>query len=472
VAQPATSSNGGTITYSATTPNTCTVDASGNVTLAGQAAGNCTISAVSSAGGTASKTITINTKIVDTVSCAPDAPRAGDTFSEKIDSRSNAYNMPRTITNSSPNNPVFRSMKTVTATYSYSAGTGANINLNTTNVTNSGAAANPAVPAGAWDGAVPLPVWGGLPKITAGSNPDGSDTYVFSSTGNIVNVPKRPPNAASKAGGQDLLPVQETIPFDWQRQIAIARDAAGTAPGSVVAGYAFADKKLVTIRQTGGLLNSLQYSIQGGTTGGATYNELRYYVEATFDGFQTMPTGTTTEKGGAQSSSNPIINNAGSTLSTANGKLQYGNFCKFTYTFRKMSLNANGSLQQAADSAAWDGVSPYKADTSAACTGNCGTFSNINTILAGPGQSIGDWKGTFYSHNNLPRIAKHFVTAIGRSGGANAVAGGDTTPQGNGSYYDFKTGNNVGTDTPSSSGSTPPSNRDERIQTINRLVLP
>lgn len=94
---------------------------------------------------------------------------------------------------------------------------------------------------------------------------------------------------------------------------------------ALVAGYAFADKKLVTIRQTGGLLNSLQYSIQGGTTGGATYNELRYYVEATFDGFQTMPTGTTTEKGGAQSSSNPIINNAGSTLSnTANGKLQYG----------------------------------------------------------------------------------------------------------------------------------------------------
>ena len=445
--------------------------------LTGQSAGDCTIKATSSLPGAASatRTVAITTRVQNTVSCAPDAPRAGDAFTEEIGSRSNVYNMPRTITNSSPNNPIFRTMKSVQATYNYTAGTGGLVNLNTTNVTNSGTAANPAVPSGAWDGFVPLPVWGGFAAgiRTPGSNPDGSDTYVFNADGSINSVPKRPPTAAKVPANSNLLPVQETMPYDWQRQIALARDAAGTAAGGTVKN--FSDQFLVTVRQTGGWLNSLQYSIQGGTTGGASYTEQRYYVKAVFNGFTQLPTtaaAVATQKGGASASNNPNIDSVGSTLSTASGKLQYGNFCKFTYTFQKVNATNGGTLQETADATAWDGTSPFKADTTASCTGNCATFSNIGTIKAGPGQTMNDWMGTFYTHDALPRVAKNFITAIGRSGGQNAAAGGDTVPQGAGSYYDYKTGNDVSTDTPSPSGSTPPSNVNVKVQSVTRLALP
>jgi len=85
---------------------------------------------------------------------------------------------------------------------------------------------------------------------------------------------------------------------------------------------------------------------------------------------------------------------------------------------------------------------------------------------------VGDWMGTFYTHDDLPRVAKNTMTAIGRSGGADTVAGGSTTPQGNSPYYDYKTGNTVSTDTPSTSGDTPPSNTAAILQTITRAVLP
>ena len=91
-----TASTGGTISYSSDTPATCTVDAgTGAATLSGQAAGDCTVKAVSSLGATGTQVVTVTTKILDTVTCLPGAPKAGDVFGESIGQRSNAYGFAR-----------------------------------------------------------------------------------------------------------------------------------------------------------------------------------------------------------------------------------------------------------------------------------------------------------------------------------------------------------------------------------------
>ena len=364
-------------------------------------------------------------------------------------------------------------MKPVQATYSYTAGAGTLVNLNTTSLSNSGTAANPAVPATAWDGYVPVPVWGGFAAgiRTPGSNADGSDTYVFNADGSINSVPKRAPTSSKVAANSPLLPVEETLPYDWQRQIAAARDAAGTASGGTVKN--FTDKFVITIRKTGGWLGLYQFSLQGGGLGGASYTDQKYYVKAVFNGLTTLPTSAgavATQKGGASASNNPNIDSVGSTVSTANGKLQYGNFCKFTYTFQKMDGTNGGAVQESSDATAWDTTSPFKGDLAASCTGNCTIGSTLAKVKEGAAISMNDWMGTFYSHQNLPRIAKSYITAIGRVGGQNARAGASTDPQGGYAYYDKKLGNDVGTDTPS--GTTPPSHVDAKVVTVTRVALP
>ena len=430
--------------------------------------------AVSSNGAVGTRAVTINNTIINTVNCAPGAPRAGDTFVQKYTTKTGVYLGPRSISASAPNNPLFRDMDDVQATLSYTAGTGSLIELRTTAASELGVRSPAGVPAGAWAGAVPLPVWGGhaaaIRTPSGTGQADGSDVYVYNADGSINSAPKRPGTSTKVPYQSGLLPVREFLPSDWQGQLAKLRDTKGTAAGSNITTYA--DKFLVVIRKTGGSVGDLSFGESGGTTGGATYAEEYYYVQAKFEGFAPIPTTapTTTQKGGAASSSNPLIDRAGVALSTANGKLQYGNFCKISYTFQKANASNGGNTQETADATAWNGTAPFKADISASCTGACALAKSVSEVRNGPSDAMGDWMGTYYSHDKLPRIGTNFMTAIGRSGGQNAKNGKDANPQGNTPYYSKKEGNNVANDTPAEA--TPPSSNGEILQTITRVQLP
>jgi hypothetical protein len=435
------------------------------------------VRAVSSNGAVGTRAVTINNTIINTVNCAPGAPRAGDTFVQKYTTKTGVYLGPRSITASAPDNPLFRDLDDVQATLSYTAGTGSLIELRTTAASELGVrspAGIPTSPGQAWKGAVPLPVWGGhlaairTPSGTGQAN--GSDVYVYNADGSVNSAPKRPGTSTKVPFQSGLLPVREFLPSDWQAQIAKLRDSQGTTAGNNIT--TFASNFRVIIRKTGGSVGDLNFSESGGTTGGATYAEEYYNVQAKFEGFAPIPTTapTTTEKGGATSSSNPLIDRAGVALSTANGKLQYGNFCKISYTFRKVNNSNAGTTQETADATAWNGTAPFKADTSASCTGSCALAKSTIQVRNGPSDAMGDWMGTYYSHDKLPRIGTNFMTAIGRSGGQNAKNGNGTSPQGNTPYYSKKEGNNVANDTPAEA--TPPSSNGEILQTITRVQLP
>jgi hypothetical protein len=472
--------------------------ATGATALTGQAAGDCTVKATSSLGGSATKLVTISTKVLNTVNCLPSAPRPGDALGESIGQRSNAYGFPRVNSSyqtagqdTAPDNPIFRDMAKAQATYTYTAGAGSLVNLNVTGLTKTGAAAYPAPPAAAWDAAVPLPIWSGF---TNAQNPNGASTYVFNADGSINSAPKY--TATTDSGGKisqntTKIPVQEYLNSagaitDWQRAFAAKRDADGTVAGSNVN-----LTQTITVRQTGGWLPQLQFAVSGGSTGGASYRELRFNVTAKFEGFAAIPTAAPTVgyKGGASGVSNPVMDSAGATLSTANGKLQYGNMCKFSYTFTKLGATATGTAQQAAEATAWDGAAQVKADTTVTCTGWCTSSlggNDSNKVRNAQAAAIGDWTGTFYTHDQIPRVVKNYRTAIGKSGGQAAVTGGQKAANGAADYYAMREGGsqNTSTETPSNSPSnptsggttvwttSPPSNQDEMVTAVTRLVLP
>ena len=470
----------------------------GAATLSGQAAGDCTVKAVSSLGATGTQVVTITTKILDTVTCLPDAPKAGDVFGESIGQRSKAYGFPRVNSSyqsagydTAPDNPIFRDMANAQATYAYTAGAGTDINLNTTNLTKTGAAAYPAPPAGAWDAAVVLPIWSGF---TNAQNPNGGSTYVYNADGSLKTAPKY--TATTDSGGKisqntTKIPVEEYLNsagsiVDWQRAFAAKRDADGTAPGTAVA-----LTQAITIRQTGGWLPQLQFNVSGGTTGGASYRELRFNVTAKYEGLVDIPTAEPTVgyKGGAITVSNPKMDSAGAVVSTAGGKLQYGKMCKFTYTFTKLGNTATGTAQQAAEATTWDGSAQVKADTSVVCTGMCTSSlggNDANKVRNAQAAAIGDWVGTFYTHDKLPRVVKNYRTAIGKSGGQAPVTGGQKSANGAADYFAMRQGGsqNTGTETPSNSPSnpnsggttvwttSPPSNQNELLNAVTRIALP
>lgn len=176
----AASITGGTITYSSDTPTTCTVNsATGSTALTGQGAGNCTVRAVSSNGAVGTRAVTINSTIINTVNCAPGAPRAGDSYVQSIASRTGVYNPCRIDSyavlgnETAPDNPIIRNMKTTQATFNYTAGSGSLVNLTTSAVSTSGTVEYGGVPSGAFEGWVPVPVAAGLPN-----GPTTADVYV------------------------------------------------------------------------------------------------------------------------------------------------------------------------------------------------------------------------------------------------------------------------------------------------------
>ncbi len=479
----ATSQQGGTITYSSNTPTVCTVNAAtGSVSLNGPGAGSCTIVATSSLSGTGgalannSTVLTIAAVTRDTVSCTPDAPRVGDSYDESYKARNSAYLTERTISAFGFNNPRIRQLMDVQATLSYTAGAGSLVNLNTSSVSNSGTAANPAVTTGAWDGWVPVPMAGGMPN-----GPATGDPYVYNADGSINSVPKRPANGSKVALSTNLPAVQEYIPADWQRAIAMARDTAGTTAGSAVPG-----SWTITLRQTGGWLGRWNYSTGSfGSYGGATYLDVPYTVTAVFSSLVTIPLADPTVgyKGGAISASNPKQDSAGATITAANGKLTYGKFCQFTYTLTKVG-GAGGNTQIASDATAWDNTSSAKTDIAPSCNFGQTCFSNWpgygnganaaakvgNTVA----ESVGDVVGTFYTYDSLPRIVKDYSTAIGRASGGNAIQPSSSAivrPMGNWAFYSNQTGNTNTSDSPGT-GDTPPTRLDQIMTSVYRLAFP
>jgi hypothetical protein len=484
----ATSQQGGTITYSSDTPTVCTINAStGAVALTGGATGNCTVKATSSLNGvgntpaTNTRAITISSVTLDTVQCAPDAPRVGDSYNETFKARNSAYEVSRAPTGGTYvyHNPKIRQLKDVQATFSYTNAGGGFVNLQTTAVSNSGTAASPAVPTGAWDGWVPLPMAAGIP------NGGGADTYVYAADGSMIVVPKRPAHGSVVATNSNLPPVQEFLPADWQRAFAIKRDQDGTAAGQDV-NLTLA----VTMRETGGFLNRWKYRLSW-TAGsyvdynGATYLDAKYNVTAKFEGFVNVPVTDPTNgwKGTPLSSSNPKQDSAGAVVTGASGKLTYGKMCKFSYRFTRIGDAQTATQGNTPEATPWDNTSAVKTNANGTCgivgcTAWSGQGHGSNTqarITNSIGDSYGDWVGTFYTHDKLPRVAKSFRSAIGRSANSDAWAPSipsNAVPMGNWAFFDYHDGNNASTDTPGSNGTTPPTQVDGLMTQANRLVFP
>ena len=129
-----------------------------------------------------------------------------------------------------------------------------------------------------------------------------------------------------------------------------------------------------------------------------------------------------------------------------------------------------------------------KSDTTVTCTGWCTSSlggNDSNKVRKAQAAAIGDWTGTFYTHDKLPRVVKNYRTAIGKSGGQTPVAGEQKSANGAGDYYAMRQGGgqNVNTETPgtpsnpTSGGSTvwnttPPSFQDEILTAVTRPMLP
>jgi hypothetical protein len=453
------------------------------------------VKATSSAGGSNTHTITINTVTLNTVQCAPDAPRAGDNYDERFKTRNSVYEAPRPFVDPgwlytyAFHNPKIRPLRDAQATFSYTAGSGSLVNLQTTALSSSGTAANPAVPSGAWDGWVPLPIKGGLPN-----GPVAADTYVFNADGSVNAAAKRPAAGAVVSKTSGLPPVQELSPIDWQRAFALKRDQDGTLAGQPVN-----LSQTITMRETGGFLNRWNHtqSVGAGNNwgyNGATYLETYYVVTATFEGVVDMPTIDPTNgwKGGTSSSSNPKRDSAGAVFTGAHNKLQYGKMCKFSYRFTRVGDAQTTTQADTPDATAWNGIAQTKTDAKGICPGGIGSgctnwagyghgASNQIKMDNSIGDSYGDWAGTFYTHDKLPRVAKDFRSAVGRVGG-DATPNYDAwqpgnahtqMPMGNWAFFDYHDGNTATTDTPNATnGTTPPSQVDGLMTQANRLVFP
>ena len=421
------------ITYGTTTASVCTVNAgTGAVALTGQEAGNtCTVVATSSLDGstpgvkaTATRDIAITKRTVAATSCNLDVPRGGDSVVQTIAGMNNAYNSPRFISGfAAPNNPDIRTVPTVTATYNYAAGSGGSTVLTTQasggveNITMytdlDGRTANP-VSANVWLGYLPQPIPADLINKPS---PSMVEAYALDASGNITTPNYWQPTMAAKPSKTSALTaVKEFYPADWQRTLA-ARVTGATAVDTVL-GAALP----VTVRTLGGWLNSYNFKQAGGTMNGASYKNVYYNVTATYKGRSA------TEK-----------------LTVANGKLEYTNMCQIDYTFTRRAI-VNPPAE---------GITPVGPADPGAVPPVSGTYANyvwtadINTngasvgcnqacVALGGTNGSGDWTGTFYSHNNLPRVFKDNFLALSTVAGAALNNGANTTAQANPDFYENK----------------------------------
>ena len=428
----ASSANAGTITYSTTTPAICTVNvSSGAIALTGQAAGNtCAVVATSSLDGptpgvkaSATRNVAITTRTVAATSCTPDVPRAGDSVVQTIAGKSNAYNSPRDLgAFSAPNNPDIRTVPTVTATYNYVA-QGAGTRLTTeatggvqsiTMYNNTGGTTSNPVTGNVWLGYLPQPIPASLINKPSAAM---VEAYDIDASGNITTPNYWNPAMAAKAGvASNLTAVKEFYPADWQKTIA------SRVTGSTAVGASLGTAVPVTIRSLGGWLNGMRFSKASGTMNGASYKNVYYNVTAVYRG-----------------------RSATETLTTANGKLTYTNMCQIDYTFTRRAIvnpPANGITPVGpADPGAEPPVSGTYANyvwTADINTNGAAVGCNQACVTLGGTNGNGDLSGTFYSHNNIPRVYKDAFAAIPTVAGATLNNGAATTAQANPDYYENK----------------------------------
>ena len=441
----AASSNGGTITYSSNTPTTCTVNATtGAVALTGQAAGGCTIKATSNLTGNASalRNISITPRTLAASSCTPDDPRVGDVITQTVNTKNNMYNTPRDVngTSGAPSNPVVRDMPAVDVTYNYNAIPGGAAGTRLTTTATIGG--SPGAAGTRWDGFAPLPLPAALPNKHSTS---AVTFYDFDTAGNITTPVYWQPKTDSKLTLTDIRTgVQEYYPLNWQNQFAsmvTAGMAANTTLGTLP----------VTVRVVGGWLNGKAFVKSGAGLSKASYQNTYYDVTATYKG-----------------------RSATETVTTANGKLIYNNLCQIDYKFvlKPISSSLDAGIQNPSGPADLTPETPttsvnaayinnvWAADVTA--TKDSFGVTATKTVLLGGTRSFGDATGTFYTHNNIPRVIKDDKIAIATVSGGAAQNGSGSTPQGNQDYYTE----------PGGGGINPSSFNAQKISSITRINLP
>ena len=157
--------------------------------------------------------------------------------------------------------------------------------------------------------------------------------------------------------------------------------------------------------------------------------------------------------------------------------------CKFSYRFTRVGDAQTNTQGAASDTTPWDAVGSAKTDANGVCSSaGCSNWtgyghgsSNLAKITNSIGDAYGDWVGTFYTHDKLPRVAKDFRSAIGRVANGDAWQpsfGGVQMPMGNWAFFDYHDGNTASTDTPDANGTTPPTQIDGLMTQANRLVFP
>ena len=401
----------------------------GAVALTGTDANlTCTIKATSSLSGAASATrnIAITKRTQNAVNCSIDVPRAGDTIQQSVSGKNNAFNMPRDLgTASAPNNPVIRAIPTVTATYNYATGVAGGTIL-TTQATGGNATipldrdnegkTKTAVNAAGWLGYVPLPIPAALIKKPSANM---VEAYDIDASGQITTPNYWQPAMTSKPNANnDLTPVLENYPADWQAQFA-SRVTGGTAVGASL-GTAIP----VTIRTLGGWLNGLDFRKLNGGMYGATYKNVYYNVTAKYEGRTT------------------------DVLTMVANKLEYTNMCKISYTFTRRSVVASPATGTNPDGVpkTTPGIVPPPLTgtyagyvwTADIATQKADISASKDDVARGGTDGNGDWVGTFLTHDRLPRVFKDDLEASPLVAGVVLNNGANTVAQANPDYYENK----------------------------------
>ena len=413
-------------TYNNLTPAVCKIDAATNK-IAAYDVGTCTIQ-VSKAGFTSdTKSITIGNRTWAATSCNIAAPIPGDLIKESADAFNNNWGMPRDISGTTaPNNPLFRARVPVTYTYNYAA-QGAGTRLTTTllnsgigNITmpaNNSNGNNTTTVTGEYNAYVPLPVPStGIPSLHTGVK----TFYDLDAAGNITTPNYWQPAMPAKAAFNDKTAgITEIYPANWMNTIAAQLN--GQPIGTETTGFT------VTRRDTGGgVLGQYQFNKSGGTLNGASYAQNYYTVTGKLvstTASKTVPAG------------------------TSGGTVTYSNMCQIEYTFTRLGV---GNLKEAADPGADPSVRGAEgtvANTAAACGFPCSVASSAGAVRTGMAKGTGDFQGTFFTHNAIPRavftsdpVGNNILnlTSISLLGGVQDNSGGGATAQPNASYYENK----------------------------------
>ena len=413
-------------TYTSDTPSVCKVDnATGKI--AAYDVGTCTVTVSQSGYTSDTKSITVGNRTWAATSCVIAAPIAGDKITESADSFNNNWGMPRDISGTTaPNNPVIRTRVPVTYTYDYAA-QGAGTRLTTT-LLNSGIGNivmpsnntngnNTTTVSGQYNAYVPLPVpSAGIPSLHTGVK----TFYDLDAAGNITTPNYWQPAMPAKAAFNDQTAgISEIYPANWAA--TIAAELNGKAVGTNSTGFT------VTKRDTGGgVLGQYRFNKSGGTLNGASYMQNYYTVVGKL-----------------------ISNTATKTVpaGTSGGTVTFSNMCQIEYTFTRVGV---GTLAEAADvgpDPALRGTAGTRGDTAAACSGLCALGSSTANVRTGAAKGVGDFKGTFFTHNGIPRpvFTSHTdgnnvlnQTTISLIGGVQDNSGGGTTAQPNAPYYENK----------------------------------